>query len=113
MKTATLTQGRPRGMLIAMLGRSSAFRITVALVVALAVGISAPIHAAHRHGDPNSLHSACTLCQLHSPACQPLLEPCAGFSLEPIFTFAFVSAPSLHATSVSITGTRAPPLFLA
>jgi hypothetical protein len=100
-------------MLIAMLARSSGFRITIALIVALALGIAGPIHAAHHHGDPNSLHSACTLCQLHSPACQPLLEPCAGNSLEPLFTLAVGSAPVLHCSPVTAATTRAPPFSLA
>jgi hypothetical protein len=100
-------------MLIAMLPRSSAFRITIALIVALAVAIAGPVHAAHHHGDPNSLHSACTLCQLHSPACQPLLEPCASISLAPVSTFAVITTPSLRSESVADTDTRGPPSFLA
>jgi len=100
-------------MLLHMLRHRRALRITLALLIALAVGIAGPIHAAHHHGDPNSLHSECTLCQLHSPACQPLVEPVAVVSLEPVSTFALIPTPSLHTASVAATGTRGPPSFLA
>jgi hypothetical protein len=96
-----------------MLRRRRILRITLALVIALALGIAGPIHAAHHHGDPNSLHSECTLCQLHSPACQPLLEPVADVSLEPLFTLTVGSTPAVHPVSVTVAGTRAPPLSLA
>jgi len=111
--TGGLTPAPRRSILFNMLRRHPALRITIALLVALALGIAGPIHAAHHHGDPNSLHTACTLCQLHSPACQPLLEPCAGVSLEPICTFALLHTPSLHSASVVDTDTRGPPSFLA
>jgi hypothetical protein len=100
-------------MLPGMLRRHIGLRVTIALIVALAMGIAAPIHAAHHHGDPNNLHSACTLCQLHSPACQPLLEPCAGISLEPLSTLAAFITPAPRAAPTVIACTRAPPLSLA
>ncbi|HKW13471.1 MAG TPA: hypothetical protein VJS69_03200 [Candidatus Krumholzibacteria bacterium] len=108
-----MTPSSRGSILFLMLRRHPALRITIALLVALAVGIAGPIHAAHHHGDPNSLHPACALCQLHSPACQPLLEPGVGISLEPICTFALLHTPSLRSASVAFTDTRGPPSLLA
>ena len=103
----------PRGSkLISMLRQHTGLRITLALLVVLTMGIAAPLHAAHHHDD-NRLHAPCAVCQLHSPACEPLLKTFAGVSLEPVFTLAFVSTTSLHSVSVATTGTRAPPFFLA
>ena len=98
-------------MLYSMLRRHIALRVMIALIAAFAVVIAGPIHAAHHHDD--SLHAPCAVCQLHSPACQQELTLCAGVPLEPIFTFSLVSAPSVHSVSVTNTGTRAPPSFLA
>jgi hypothetical protein len=99
-------------MLFAMLRRHIGLRVTVAILAAFAVIIAGPIHAAHHHDD-SRLHAPCAVCQLHSPACQQTLVPCAGVSLEPLFTLSLVSAPSLRPVSVTRTGTRGPPTFLA
>jgi hypothetical protein len=107
-----LTPASGRSMLLGMLRRHSGLRVTIAILAALAVIIAGPIHAAHHHDD-NRLHAPCAVCQLHSPACQQTLVPCAGVSLQPLFTLSLVSAPSVHSVSVSSADTRAPPLSLA
>jgi hypothetical protein len=99
-------------MLLGMLRRHTGLRVTIAILAALAVIIAGPIHAAHHHDD-NRLHAPCAVCQLHSPASQQTLVPCASVSLEPLFTLSLVSAPSLHSVSVTRTDTRGPPTFLA
>jgi hypothetical protein len=101
-------------MLAPMLRRLGGLRIAIALLAVLAVVVAGPIHAAHHHeNDASPLHTPCAVCQLHSPACQPLLEPGAGVSLEPIFTLAVSTAPAFHSAPTTVAGTRAPPSLVA
>jgi len=95
-----------------MLRQHTALRITLALVVVLTMGIAAPVHAAHHHDD-GRLHAPCAVCQLHSPACEPLLKTFTGVSLEPVFTLAVSTASAPRSEQTTVAATRAPPSFLA
>ena len=89
-------------------------RATVAIIAALAVVIAGPIHAAHHHTDDTSpLHPTCAVCQLHSPACAPICQPCVRASLEPLFVLAATDAPSADSTPSIADACRAPPFFVA
>lgn len=99
-------------MLMSMLRRYTVLRLMVVVIAALAVIIAGPIHAAHHHDD-GRLHAPCAVCQLHSPACEPLLKTFTGVSLEPIFTLAVSSASAPHSAPTTIVATRAPPSLLA
>jgi len=91
--------------------RLASLRIAIALVATLVVVVAGPVHAAHHHGD--TLHAACAVCQLHSPACPTVLAPCADISLQPIFTLADASTRTPDSAPAPLVGTRAPPSLVA
>jgi hypothetical protein len=99
-------------MLLSMLRRHTVVRLMVVLIAACTVIIAGPIHAAHHHDD-GRLHAPCAVCQLHSPACEPLLKTFAGASLEPLFTLAVSIANAPRTAQTTVTPARAPPVFLA
>ena len=99
-------------MLMSMLRRYTGLRMMVVLIAALAVVIAGPLHAAHHHDD-NRLHAPCAVCQLHSPACEPLLKTFAGVSLEPIFTLSVSTESTPRSAQTTVVAARAPPSFLA
>ncbi len=109
---ASLTPAPGGRMLMSMLRRYTGLRLMFVLIAVLAVIIAGPIHAAHHHDD-GRLHAPCAVCQLHSPACEPLLNTFAGVSLEPVFTLAVSPTPAPRSVQASIAATRAPPAFLA
>ena len=99
-------------MLVSMLRRYTVLRLMVVLIAAFAVIIAGPIHAAHHHDD-SRLHAPCAVCQMHSPACEPLLKTFTGVSLEPIFTLAVSSASAPRSEQTTVVAARAPPSLLA
>jgi ABC-type cobalt transport system substrate-binding protein len=92
--------------------RSTHFGFVIAIIVALAMVIAAPIHAAHYHGNDLG-HPNCAVCQLHSPACEPFWQPCAGIPLDPLFVLVAVSSPTPVVTPTVVHACRAPPFFVA
>jgi hypothetical protein len=97
--------------------RPSTFRVAITLLAALAIVVAGPVYAAHHHGtkgdDPGHVHAPCAVCQLHTPACRPLWQPCTGIPLEPLFVLAAMASPSPLSKPAIITGTRAPPISFA
>jgi hypothetical protein len=92
--------------------RSSHFRAMIAVIAALAMVLAAPVHAAHNHGSDLG-HPNCAVCQLHSPACGPIWQPCAGVPLEPLFVLAIVAGPTPVAAPAVVNSCRAPPFVVA
>jgi hypothetical protein len=99
-------------MLFSMLRSRTSLRIAIALLVVVTMGFAGPIHAAHHHSN-DALHATCAVCQLHSPAAQPLLQVFAGVPLELVSTLAVNAVPAPHSARVAVVGTRAPPSHFA
>lgn len=93
--------------------RSTHFSAMIAVIAALAMVLAAPIHAAHNHGNDPLGHPNCAVCQLHSPACGPIWQPCVGIPLEPLFVLATAASPSPVSTPSIADACRAPPFFVA
>jgi hypothetical protein len=111
-----LTRLVTRPMLCAVQGRSKTLRSAIALVTALVLFVSAPLHAAHNHGDtsdPNRIHAPCAICQMQTPACGTLWEPGPEIPLVPVFILTIVSSPAPAAAPSVVDACRAPPSFVA
>jgi hypothetical protein len=111
-KMIRLTRPAARRMLPSMRMRSTHLSVLVAVLAALAMIVAAPIHAAHNHGNDLG-HPNCAVCQLHSPACGPIWQPCAGIPLEPLFVLASTVSPTPVAAPTVVDACRAPPFFVA
>jgi hypothetical protein len=115
-RTIHLTRVLGKRMLSTVQRHSKTLRAAIALVAALVIFISAPLHAAHNHGDtsdPNRIHAPCAICQMQTPACGPLWEPCPGVPLDPIFILAAVSSPTPVVAPTVVNASRAPPFSVA
>ena len=100
-------------MLLLMRARPSTLRVAIALLAAVAIVVAGPVYAAHHHGTRGDDPGHCAVCQLHTPACRPLWQPCPGIPLEPIFVLAATASPSPLCKPAVVTGTRAPPISFA